>query len=115
RFSMPYEAWQQLQEVQADDSLEGSELAARIEEILSTESTAEAQEYAERVKEAQTILDEGERTRAFLDAAMLRDEMAFTIPMTWGARMYAGAEHLSGLHPRPSPEGFYYKTLTVSD
>src|SRR5699024_8348677 len=115
QFSMSYEAWQKLQEVQGDDSLQGGELAARIEEILSSESTSEAQEYAERVKEAQTILDEDERTQAFLDAAKLREEMAFTIPMAWGAQMYATSEEVSGLHPRSSPEGYYYKTLTVNE
>src|SRR5699024_7867928 len=46
QFSLPYGAFEELQAVQADESLEGPELSARVEEILSTESTPEAQDYA---------------------------------------------------------------------
>ena len=115
QFSMPYEAWEELQATQADESLQGPELAARVEEVLSTQSTPEAQQYAQMAKEAMTILDEEERTSAFIDAALLREQMSFTIPMVWGAQMYATSDQVSGLHPRSSPEGYYFKTLTVSE
>jgi len=115
QFSLPYGAFEELQAVQADESLEGPELSARVEEILSTESTPEAQDYARMANEAVTILDEDQRTQAFIDAALLREEMAYTIPMVWGAQMWASADRVSGLHPRASPEGYYYKSLSVSE
>lgn len=115
RFSMPYEAWEELQAVQADESLEGPELASRVEEILSTESTSEAQEYTAQVNEAMAILDDEERNQAFLDAALLREQMASTIPLAWGSQMWVTSERVSGLQPRSSPEGYYFKHLTVSE
>src|SRR5699024_7965927 len=58
QFSMPYEAWEELQAVQADESLEGPEVAAQVEEILSSRSTDEAQQYAELAEDAMSTLDE---------------------------------------------------------
>jgi len=115
QFSMPYEAWEELQAVQADESLEGPEVAAQVEEILSSRSTDEAQQYAELAEDAMSTLDEDERARKFIDAAALREELAYTIPLAWGAQLLAGSDRLDGIQLRPSPEGYYYKHLTVSE
>src|SRR5699024_4660854 len=113
QFSLPYGAFEELQAVQADESLEGPELSARVEEILSTESTAEAQEYARMAHEAVGILDEDEGGRALIDDALLREELAYTVPLAWGAQAWLTADRIGGMHPRASPEGHYFKSLTV--
>lgn len=115
QFSMPFSAWEELQAAQADESLEGPEIASRVEEILSTQSTDDAQQYAVMAEDAVTTLDEGERSEKFVAAAKLREELAYTVPLAWGAQLLAGSERLSGIQLRPSPEGYYYKHLTVSD
>lgn len=115
QFSMPYEAWEELQAVQGDESLEGPEVAARVEEILSTQSTDDAQQYAVMAADAVTTLDEDERAQKFIETAKQREELAYTVPLAWGAQLLAGSDRLSGIQLRPSPEGYYYKHLTVSE
>lgn len=115
QFSMPYEAWEELQAVRADEAVTGAELSAQVEEILSTRSTEEAQQFTTMVNEAMTVLDDDERISAFLEAAKLREEMAFTIPLAWGSQMWATSDRMGGLQPRSSPEGYYFKNLTVSE
>lgn len=113
QFSMPLEAWNQIEETRADESLDGAQIATKVEEILSTQSTDDAQRYAELARAAAAELDEDGRTRTFLEAAVLRDEMAFTIPLAWGAQTWVTSDRLSGLQGRPSPEGYYFKHLKV--
>ena len=112
QFSLSAEDWAELQAVQSDESLDGPEIAARADEILSTRSSDEAQEYASLVDEAVSTLDDAERDELFIRAARVREEMAMTIPVTWNAQMWAVAEGVGGVQPRPSPEGYYYKYLT---
>lgn len=115
QFSMPYEAWEEMEAVQSDDSLEGNEVAAEVEEILSTQSTDDAQQYAVMAEDAMTTLDEDERAQKFIAAAKQREELAYTVPLAWGAQLLAASDRLSGIQLRPSPEGYYYKHLTVSE
>ncbi|MGP9708531.1 peptide ABC transporter substrate-binding protein [Brachybacterium sp. AOP24-D1-21] len=115
QFSMPVAAWDKIKATRSDESLDGAQIAAQVEEILSTKSTPEAQKYAELARAAAAELDEAKRTQTFLEAAALRDEMAFTIPLVWGAQMWVTSDRLSGLQGRPSPEGYYYKHLTASE
>lgn len=115
QFSMPYEAWEELQAVQGDESQEGPEIAAEVEEILSTRSTDEAQQFAELAEDAVITLDEDQRVQKFIEAAKLREELAYTVPLAWGAQLLAGSDRLGGIQLRPSPEGYYYKHLTVSE
>lgn len=115
QFSMPYEAWEELQAVQGDESMNGAQVAGKVEEILSTRSTDEAQQYAEMAGEAVTTLDVDERARKFIDAAKQREQLAYTVPLAWGSQLLAGSDRLSGIQLRPSPEGYYYKHLSVSD
>src|SRR5690625_6369660 len=58
QFSMPYEAWEELQAVKGEESTEGPESAAEAEEILSTRSTDEAQRSAELAENAVIPRDE---------------------------------------------------------
>lgn len=115
QFSMPHEAWVELQDAQTDESLDGAQVAAKVEEILSARSAPEAQEYARLAKDAGATLDEEERTKKFLEAAKIREELAYTIPLAWGSQMWLTSGRVSGLQGRPSPEGYYFKTLTVSE
>ena len=115
QFTLPYEAWQEVQALQADDSLTGPELSASLDEILSTQSSTEAQEYATMVDEAMSILDDGERNQAFLDAALVREQIASTIPLASTAQMWVTSDRISGLNGRAAPEGYYFKDLTVSE
>src|SRR5690625_3074270 len=109
QFSMPYEAWEELQAVQGDESQEGPEIAAEVEEILSTRSTDEAQQFAELAEDAVITLDEDQRVQKVIEAAKLRAEVAC------GAPLVAGSARLGAIQLRPSPEGYYYKHLTVSE
>lgn len=114
QFSLLSEDWAELQAVQSDENLDGPEIAARAEEILSTRSSAEAQEFSNLVDEAVSTLDDAERNDLFIQAAKVREDMAMTIPVTWNAQMWAVADGVGGVQPRPSPEGYYYKYLTRS-
>src|SRR5690625_7322503 len=96
QFSMPYEAWEELQAGQGDESQEGPEIAAEVEEILSTRSTDEAQQFAELAEDAVITLDEDQRVQKFIEAAKLRGELAYTVPLAWGAQLTAGSERLGG-------------------
>src|SRR5699024_8009810 len=84
------------------------------EEILSTRSSDEAQEFAGLVDEAVSTLDETEREAKFVQAAKVREDIAQTIPLTWNPQLWAVADDVEGVQPRPSPEGYYYKYLRPS-
>lgn len=114
QFSLSADDWAELQAVQNDDSLDGPEIAARAEEILSTRSSDEAQEFADLVDEAVSTLDETEREAKFVQAAKVREDIAQTIPLTWNPQLWAVADDVEGVQPRPSPEGYYYKYLRPS-
>lgn len=114
QFSLSADDWAELQAVQSDEGLEGPEMAARAEEILSTRSSDQAQEFANLVDEAVATLDDAGRDRLFIEAASVREQMALTIPVTWNAQTWAVADDVGGVQPRPSPEGYYYKYLTRS-
>lgn len=115
QFSMPLEGWDEIKATRADASLDGAQIAAKVEEILSTQSAPDAQRYAELARAATAELDEAKRAQTFLEAAALRDEMAFTIPLAWSSQMWLTSDRLGGLQGRPSPEGYYYKHLTASE
>ena len=66
-------------------------------------------------EDAVTTLDEDQRAQKFIEAAKQREELAYTVPLAWGAQLLAGSDRLGGIQLRPSPEGYYYKHLTVSE
>src|SRR5699024_11720488 len=72
-------------------------------------SSDEAQEFAGLVDEAVSTLDETEREAKFVQAAKVREDIAQTIPLTWNPQLWAVADDVEGVQPRPSPEGYYYK------
>lgn len=115
QFSMPTADWLEYQEIQVDDSLSDVDRAVALEEKLRGSADPKAVEFADRAAEAMGILDEDERTAAYIEAAMLREGLAFTIPISWSGRLMLVAEKVSGFHLRPSPEYAYYKYLTVDD
>ncbi|GAA4525154.1 hypothetical protein GCM10023160_17740 [Brachybacterium paraconglomeratum] len=115
QFSLPLEAWDEIKATRADESLDGAQIAATVEEILSTKSDPQAQKYAETALAAQAELDPEKRTSTFLDAAQIREELAYTIPIAWGSQTWLTSDRVTGLQGRSSPEGYYYKHLTASE
>ncbi|MBZ2199552.1 peptide ABC transporter substrate-binding protein [Occultella gossypii] len=115
QFSLSTEDWLAHQVIQADESLDGAAKAAALEESLATNSDPRAQEFAELAVQARGTVDEAERTQTFLQAAALREEMAFTIPLMWNSRLFAVADDVEGFAPRAAPETCYYKYLSRSE
>ena len=115
QFSMSTADWMEYQEIQADESLGDVERATALDEKLRSSADPKAVEFADKAAAAMGILDEGERTAAYLEAAQIREELAYTIPISWSGRMMLVAEKVSGFYLRPSPEYAYYKYLTVDE
>ena len=111
--SMPYSGYEDIQAVLADEAISISEANDRIEQILATQSSPGTQEYAQMIGTATSIIDDDQRSQAFVEAAMLREEMAFNIPLAWSSYMYITSDRVGGLTLRASPERFYFKDLTI--
>ncbi|HLS26159.1 MAG TPA: peptide ABC transporter substrate-binding protein [Beutenbergiaceae bacterium] len=113
QFSMSTEDWQAYQELEADESMSGAEKAVVLREKLREAADPDAVRFADLANEAMSILDDDERLQAYLEAASIREEMAYTIPIAWAGRTLVVGDHISGFVPRPSPEITYYKYMSI--
>jgi len=114
RFSLSTEDSLAQQELQNDDSMNDSERAVALDEFLREHADADAIRFAELAEEARGTIDGYERVAVFNEAAALREELSYTIPITWSGRAFVVADHISGFTPRPSPEIVYYKAITTT-
>lgn len=115
RFSLTTEDSLEHASIQADESLSGPERAMAVNKFLREHADPDAVKFADLAVDARSTLDDAERLKRFNEAASLRDEMAYTIPLIWGGRAFLVAERVEGFIPRPSPEIIYYKNLRVTD
>src|SRR5690625_2957647 len=115
RNSLSVQDWPEYQELEADEDMEGAEKAAALEEFLREHADPDAVRFADLAGEARSIIDGYDRVAAFLEAAQLREEMAYTIPIAWRPMTLVVADHVSGFVPRPSPEVAYFKYISVAD
>lgn len=95
--------------------LEGAELAVARDEFLREHSDPEAVRFAELVTEAQRTLDSTEQLNKFLEAAQVREDCAWVLPVSWDATTYLVSDRISGFAPRPSPERAYYKYMNIGE
>jgi len=114
RFSLSTEDSLAHQELQDDDSLNDSERAVALDKFLRDHADADAVRFAELAEQARGTIDGYERVALFNEAAALREELSYTIPITWSGRAFVVADHISGFTPRPSPEIVYYKAIRTT-
>src|SRR5699024_12787150 len=114
RFSLSTQDSLAQQELQNDDSMNDSERAVALDEFLREHADADAIRFAELAEEARGTIDGYERVAVFNVAAALREELSYTIPITWSGRAFVVADHISGFTPRPSPEIVYYKAIPTT-
>lgn len=115
QFSMSTQDWLDYQQVQADEALSDTERADALTSKLRKSADPEAVKFADLAAEAMSTLDDEARLARFLEAARIREGLAYTLPITWSGRMFVVADQVSGFVPRPSPEIAYYKYLSVTD
>lgn len=115
QFSMSTQDWMEYQEIQADEALSDTERADALTAKLRSSADPDAVEFADLAAEAMSTLDDDERLARFLEAAQVRESLAYTLPITWSGRMFLVQDRISGFVPRPSPEIAYYKYLSASD
>lgn len=113
QFSLSTADWNAYQELETDDSMSGPQKAAALEAALRADADPDAVRFADLAVRARGIVDDEERLQAFLEAAAVREELAYTIPVSWLARTLVVADHVSGFVARPSPEICYYKDIRV--
>jgi ABC-type oligopeptide transport system substrate-binding subunit len=109
QFSLPADAAEQYQKVQADTSLAPSEQSARLAAILSANASPEAKKFAADVVAARKTPDADERNAKFLAAAKLREQLYEVLPLLWQSQSFLVKPAFSGVHIRTTPEAFYFK------
>lgn len=115
QFSLSAEDWAEFQSIQADESLDGAAMADAVDSFLRDNAHPDAVAFAEQAVEASRTVDDAERTTNFLEAAKIREDLAFSIPLIWLAKNQLVADSVSGLSFRASPEFTYYKDGSLSE
>ena len=113
-FSLSTEDMLAYRDIEEDEGMDDAERAVAVEAFLREHADPDAVRFADLAMEARGTVDGYERVDKFLEAAQLREELSFTLPLTWGARNLLVADRVSGVVLRPSPEVCYYKYITVS-
>lgn len=115
QFSLTTEDSLAHQELEEDDSMDDAERAKAVEAFLREHADPDAVRFADLAIEARGTVDGYERVDKFVEAAALREEISYTIPIAWSARLMVVADNVDGFVLRPSPEICYFKYITVSD
>lgn len=102
-------------ELSVDESMGGAEKAVALETFMRENSDPEAVQFADLVSEAQRTLDPDEQLANFIEAAKLREEIAWVLPVAWFATTFLVSDRIAGFAPRPSPERAYYKYLSIEE
>lgn len=100
--------------VQADDKLDGSAKTKQLNAITAAHASAEAKKFAADATAAAGIVDDAQRTAAFVAAAKQREALAYEIPILWDRLSYLVRPKVTGLKVRYAYNGFYYKELRIA-
>lgn len=115
QMSLSESDWEDYQKIQSDEGLDGPEKASKLEQILRTRSTSQAQEFARLAADARNELDEARREQLYVQADIVRRDIAQSIPLLWSPIIAVVSDRVAGLVLRSSPESFYYRGISVSD
>lgn len=113
--SLSADDFMEYQEIEADESMDGAEKAGVLEDFVREHADADIVRFADLALEAGRTTDPDERLATFLEAAQVREDSSWVIPLTWNAFTFLVADHVSGFVARPSPEFVYYKNLTLDE
>lgn len=110
-FSLPTDQVNAYLAIQADESLDGATKTKQLSDMIDRYGTSEAKQFVSTAKKAAAEPDEAARTKAFNDAAAIRQQMGYQIPLLWGPNPLMVKPEVKNLHVNYSPSGFYVKGI----
>ncbi|MDQ6524487.1 peptide ABC transporter substrate-binding protein [Nocardioides sp. LHD-245] len=114
QFSLPAGAWKRYESIQTDEALDGAAKSRKLAEILDSESSAGARQFAELVERAREAVDPAERTALYVEAATLRESLGEQIPILEEPQAFLVKPSVEGVNVRTTIEGFYFKGVSIS-
>lgn len=99
--------------LQQDKNLKPAELTAKLKEIADTKCSAEVKNFADLTEKAMGTVNADEAVKAFKEASLAREKCFIFIPIAQAGYHFAVNKRVTGFHPRPTGDQFYYKTLGV--
>ncbi|MFW6599209.1 peptide ABC transporter substrate-binding protein [Propionibacteriaceae bacterium Y2011] len=112
-FSLNPTDYQEYLDLQQNKDLSPAELTAQLKEIADTKCSAEVKEFDRLTTEAMSVVDPDASTEAFKTAALAREKCFIFLPIAQAGYHFAVNKRITGFHPRPTGDQFYYKTLGV--
>ncbi len=113
-FSLPTNQVDAYLAIQADESLDGATKTARLASMIDSYGSPEAKRFVKLANAAAAEPDESTRIKGFNEAAGLRQQMGYQIPLMWGPNPLMVKPTVKNLHVNYSPSGFYVKGIEGS-
>jgi len=112
-FSLSAADYKQYLALQADKDLKPAELTNKLAELANAKCSEEVKTFSDLTDKAVLTADPDEATAAFKAAALAREKCFIFIPIGQGSYNFAVNKRVTGFHPRPTGDQYYYKTLGV--
>ena len=110
-FSLDTKDYKEYLKLQENKDLEPAELTAKLNKLADEGSSPEVKKFTELTEKAMHTADPDEAVEAFKAAAKAREECFIFIPIGMGSYHFAVNDRVTGFHPRPTGDQYYYKTL----
>lgn len=112
-FSLSPDDYAEYLDLQKSKDLKPAQLTAQLNKIADERCSDEVKLFAELTDKAMETVDPDEAVLAFKAASKAREESFIFLPIAQGGYHFAVNERVTGFHPRPTGDQFYYKTLGV--
>lgn len=112
-FSLSAKDYKEYLKVQQSTDLKPAEMTAQLEKIANEKASPEVKKFAELTDKAMHTVDPDEAIEAFKAAAKAREECFIFLPIGMGSYHFAVNDRVTGFHPRPTGDQYYYKTLGI--